>query len=87
MANKELHVVARFMIGIRYDGREQLLADRRIDDLVDTCLRNQWTRIDGVTFDATRFTVYRNPYPIVTGILPDTVPVFDEDDEDYPGPR
>lgn len=68
---KEISVTVRFLIGVRWDGRETKLsteeAGTRINNPAQYCLDRQWTRIEGVAKDWSRFEVYKNPYPIVLG--------------------
>jgi len=68
---KEISVAVRFLIGIRWDGRETKLSPEetgaKINNPAQYCLDRQWTRIEGVGADWKRFPVYTNPYPIVLG--------------------
>jgi hypothetical protein len=68
---RRIFVKARFLIGIRWDGRETKFragdVKGEIQNPAQFCIDRQWLRIEGVATDWTRFQVYSNPYPIILG--------------------
>jgi len=68
---KEISVTVRYLIGVRWDGRETKLSTKetgaRLDNPAQYCIDRQWVRIEGVALDWARFEVYKNPYPIILG--------------------
>ena len=68
---KRIFVKARFLIGVRWDGQETKFKSADVQGEINNpaqyCIDRQWTRIEGVATDWRRFTVYRNPYPLVLG--------------------
>ena len=66
-----IFVKARFLIGVRWDGRETKFRSADVQGEIQNpaqyCLDRQWVRIEGVAKDWSRFPVYSNPYPIVLG--------------------
>jgi hypothetical protein len=68
---RRIFVKARFLIGIRWDGREIKFRSKDVQGEIQNpaqfCINRSWTKIEGVATDWSRFEVYKNPYPIVLG--------------------